>query len=132
MKARRRQFVPCYGSVENTEMIGCSGVEHNHIVWHLNKNPYAVHLAKLEAETNTEIRKYCKDNHAAVKGLHQKYTLEQDWDGSKIPKVMLAVKDVFSGRRGEVIRSKALGFLTEPADKNVFYWKSTPTTRTSC
>ena len=107
-------------------------IEHSHIVWQLNKNPYAVHLAKLEAETNTEIRKYCKDNHAAVKGLHQKYTLEQDWDGSKIPKVMLAVKDVFSGRRGEVIRSKALGFLTEPADKNVFYWKSTPTTRTSC
>ena len=32
---------------------------------------------------------------------------------------MLAVKDVFSGRRGEVLQSKALGFLTEPDDKNV-------------
>ena len=78
-------------------------IEHNYVVWQLNKDPYAVHLAKSEAETNVAIWKYCWDNSAVVKGLHQKYTLEQDWDGTKIPKVMLAVKDIFSGRRGAVI-----------------------------
>ena len=50
-------------------------IEHNHIVWQLNKNPYAVHLAKSEADANAAIRKYCTENHATVKGLHQKYTL---------------------------------------------------------